>query len=313
MMRSLLVLVVLASLGTALGPAAAEPVFPTGLRVGLEPPANAVLSTRFPGFEDADRKVVITILDLPGGAYTELEAAVFGKNQPGLKDFKRETFAFDNGIGFLVTGTSEQNGVTLRKWFLLTTAAVGGRVNDLTALVTVEVPESAASVYSDAVVRKVLQSIAFRPPPVEEQMKLMPFKLGDMAGFRVMQVMPAGGVILSDGPSDNINNQPYMIISVGRGGPSEPSDRSRFARDLLASSPMQDMTVQSAEAMRIGGAPGHEVRATAKGAHGEALSMVQWLRFGSGGFLRIIGVGRTDAWDTLFTRFRAVRDGIEAK
>jgi len=29
--------------------------------------------------------------------------------------------------------------------------------------------------------------------------------------------------------------------------------------------------------------------------------------------LRIVGVGRTDAWEPLFTRFRAVRDGIEAK
>jgi hypothetical protein len=40
---------------------------------------------------------------------------------------------------------------------------------------------------------------------------------------------------------------------------------------------------------------------------------VQWVRFGSGGFLRIVGVGRSDAWDALFTRFRAVRDGIEMK
>ncbi len=41
--------------------------------------------------------------------------------------------------------------------------------------------------------------------------------------------------------------------------------------------------------------------------------MVQWVRFGSGGFLRIIGVAPKEQWDTLFPRFRAVRDAIEAK
>ncbi len=65
--------------------------------------------------------------------------------------------------------------------------------------------------------------------------------------------------------------------------------------------------------MRIGGLPGYEIRAQAKGLNGEPLSLVQWVRFGGGGFLRIVGVGRKDDWDALFTRFRAVRDGIEPR
>jgi len=46
----------------------AEPVFPPGSRVGLEPPAGLNLSKRFPGFEDPDRQAAIAILDLPGPA-----------------------------------------------------------------------------------------------------------------------------------------------------------------------------------------------------------------------------------------------------
>ena len=46
---------------------------------------------------------------------------------------------------------------------------------------------------------------------------------------------------------------------------------------------------------------------------GNEVALVQWLRFGGSGFLRIIGVGAKDDWDALFTRFRAVRDGIEAR
>jgi hypothetical protein len=101
-----------------------------------------------------------------------------------------------------------------------------------------------------------------------------------------------------------------MIVSVERGGPPTPEDRARFARDLLATAPVRDLSFQSAESMRINGGPGYEVRAQAKGPGGEAVSLVQWLRFGNSGFLRVIGVSRTEDWNELFTRFRAVRDGI---
>ena len=72
----------------------AEPVFPPGLRIGLEPPGDLKPSTHFPGFEDIDRKVAVTILDLPASAYAELERAAKAKNQRGLTDVKRENFSF---------------------------------------------------------------------------------------------------------------------------------------------------------------------------------------------------------------------------
>jgi hypothetical protein len=65
--------------------------------------------------------------------------------------------------------------------------------------------------------------------------------------------------------------------------------------------------------MRIGGAPGYELRAKATGLQGEPVTLVQWVRFGTGGFLRIVGVGRAEGWDELFTRFRAVRDGVDMR
>ena len=81
-----------------------------------------------------------------------------------------------------------------------------------------------------------------------------------------------------------------MIVSIGRGGPAEAGDRGLFARDLLADAPVRDLTMQSSEPMRISGAPGHEIRAQGKGPGGDPVSLVQWMRFGSGGFLRVIGV-----------------------
>jgi len=313
MLRRLLLVMFAAAVGLAgLNAASAEPVFPPGMRIGLEPPGDAKLSTHFAGFEDTERKVAISIVDLPAAAYPDLEAAAFGKNQRGLDDMKRESFPFESGIGFLISGHLQANGGTVYKWLLLA-KSFAGPAQDLTTLVTVTVPEAARAVYTDAAIREALASVTFRAAPLQEQLGMLPFKLGDMAGFRIMTVLPEGGVILTEGPSDNLNTQPYIIITVGRGGPSEPDDRRRFARDMLTAAPLRDLNVQSAEMMRITGWPGHEIRATAKGLNGDALSLVQWLRFGTGGFMRIVCVSRTDAWDTLFPRFRAVRDGIEPK
>jgi hypothetical protein len=289
--------------------AAADPVFPPGLRVGLEPPAGMVLSKTFPGFEDIDRKAAITILDLPVRAYEDIERSAFSPNQPGLTGMKRQSFPFASGIGFLISVQVTENGVPMHKWFLL--ASVPGQ--DLATLVNVAVPDSALANYPEAAVLKALASVTLRPTPVAEQISMLPFTVNDMAGFRVVQVLPAGGMIMVDGPTDDLSRQPYMIVAVGRGAPEDPADRGKFSRELLSSAPLRNINVTGAEPMRIGGMQGFEIRAQAVGIAGEPVNLVQWVRFGSGGFLRIVGVGRKEDWDSLFTRFRAVRDGVELK
>ena len=298
----------LASLTTA----GAEPVFPPGLRVGLEPPAGLKPSMQFPGFLDSEHKVIITILELPGRAYEDVERAVFAQNQTGLTDVKRESFAFANGIGILVSGRASENGAPVRRWFLLA-GGLGGAASDLTTLINVTVPEPAAAFYPEAAIRKALASVTFRPNPLQEQLGMMPFKLNELAGFRVMRVLREGAVILTEGPTDDLDTQPYVIVSVGSGGPAQPEVRGRFARDLLSTAPLRDLSIQLAEPMRIGGQPGYEIRAQASAQAGGPLALVQWLRFGGSGYLRVVGAGRKDDWDTLFTRFRAVRDGVELR
>jgi hypothetical protein len=125
--------------------------------------------------------------------------------------------------------------------------------------------------------------------------------------------MPTGTAVLADN-SDNISiSRPIMIVSVGRGGPANSSDRGRFARDLVATAPVRELSIKSAEPMRINNAAGHEIRAEGKDPAGQSLSLVQWIRFGSGGYLRIVGAGPSGEWDQMFGRFRAVRDGIDMR
>lgn len=312
MLRRLMMLVTAAAIGFAAVPASAEVSYPPGLRIGLEPAAGLALSKRFPGFEDDQNRVAIAILDLPARAYEDLEKSAFGPQQQGLTDVKRESFPFGSGIGFLVTAKAEENGVKLTKWFLLGTA-VAGPVGDLAMLINVQVPDAARGVYTDEVVRKMLASVTFRAAPIAEQLNLLPFKIGDLAGFRVMQVLPQGGAILIDGPVDDMARSTYIIVSVGKGAPETADERGRFAQEILANAPLRNLSVTSGEAMRIGGGQGYEIRGKAQGLQGEPVNLVQWIRFGSGGFLRVIGVGPAQGWDDMFNRLRAVRDGVEPR
>jgi hypothetical protein len=302
------VLSVLASGASAM----AAPVFPPGLRVGLEPAAGLTVSRRFPGFEDAERHVSVTILELPAAAYDKLMRSAVAKDQQGMTEVKRESFTFAGGLGYLVSGEARDNGIPVHRWFLIASAAAEA-VPNLALLLRVEVPEPARAVYTDAVVRKMLASVAFRRVSLQELIGLLPFKLTAMAGFRVVKVMP-GGVLVTDSADEDLAKQPYAIVTVGRGAPDQSADRSRFARDMLTATPLRDLKVTMAEPMRISGSPGHEIRAEAVGLDGAPIALVQWLRFGGGdGFLRIVAVARRQDWDAVFNRFRALRDGVTFK
>jgi hypothetical protein len=68
------------------------------------------------------------------------------------------------------------------------------------------------------------------------------------------------------------------------------------------------------EPLRIGGQPGYQTMAEARDARsGTDVMVVQWLRFGSGGFLQMIGVARAETWTHVLARLRTVRDSIEPK
>lgn len=292
-------------------PACAEVLFPKGLRVGLEPPAGMTASAQFSGFEDKERKASIKILDLPAAAYESLEKGLFAapKDNSAITIEKRESFPFKDGLGFLVAFRQEKDGATLHRWVMIA-KSISHSVPNLAAMVDVEVPDAALSVYGDAAVRAALKSVTFRPPPIDEQLSMMPFKLDDRAGFRVMRVMPTGAVILIDAPDDDVTRNPYMIVSVGNGAPEKAGDRAEFSRQLLMTAPLADLKLTSMETIRVQNFPAIEIRAEAKGPRGDPLSIIQWIRFGGVGFLRVVGITPKDKWDALFPRFRTVRDGV---
>jgi hypothetical protein len=224
----------------------------------------------------------------------------------------REELALKEGRGFLVVARQAVAGTPTRKWALVATD------RDLTAVVSVQVPEAAQDAYPDAALRAALATFVTRAAvPVQEQLDLLPFSIRDLAGFRIVRAAASGAALLTDGPKDAIelNEQPLLLITFLPGVGDQTSDRDSMARRAIAATPgVKDMRAVRSEPMRIAGQPGHEIVVEATDARTEAeLRIVQWLRFGSAGSLRLLGAVRKDDWDNMFPRFRAVRDAIEPK
>jgi hypothetical protein len=144
----------------------------------------------------------------------------------------------------------------------------------------------------------------------------VPFKLGEMSGMRPVRILGGTGVFLTDGPKDTpaVADQPVFVISIGQGGPEQASERVNFARNLFTGlADFKDVRIVSGDMLRLGGGslPTHELQAEAKDVQTDTpMKIVQWVRFGPGAFVRMVGVARADVWSKEFPRFRAVRDGI---
>jgi hypothetical protein len=312
---------VFAVLVWALPARAADAVFPTGSRIGLVPPLTMPLSRRFMGFEDAEAGAAILLSTLPGDAFKYLDKSMVPETLDKQGIDKREPFAAAGSTGFLLSGKQTTAESSLYKWMLV--APAGG----VTALVTVRVPDQAGK-YSDQVVRAALSTLAVRASvPDAERLSLLPFKVGDLAGFRIDDVLPGRALMLvhepaggeqSDKASNDTNKDAAghnvdarFLIAALPGGPTEPKDDDNFAQvsfDRIGG--IANVRIQDAEPLRINGQSGYQTLAKAKDAQGADLMVVQWLRFGTGGYMQMIGIAHADLWPGMLTQLRQVRDGI---
>src|SRR5262249_28108077 len=161
--------------------------------------------------------------------------------------------------------------------------------------------------------------LAVRPSvPLEEQISLVPFKLTDLSGLRPIRVLGGAGGLMTDGASDTPTpaEQPIFIVMIGQGAPEQASDRANFACNLFTGvgdfKEMHFVNGPGGDMLRLGGGNliTHELQAEAKEAFTDIpMKLVQWVRFGSGTFIRMVGMARADQWSAVFPRFRAVRDG----
>lgn len=322
---------------------AADPFFPVGSRLGLVPPPGMVPSKTFEGFVDLDKNAAILLATFPAAAYDQLDKTMVPEalKKQGIDVAKREPITLGVGKGFLLSGEQSTGNERYRKWLLI------AAMSDLTALVTVQVQQQDTT-YPDKAVRDALATLAVRANvPDAESLSLLPFTIGNLAGFHIDHVLPGRALMLVDAPTDVAANtapdpsatkskagskpdskadsntadaaksplNARMFVAAMPGSPQEASDDDGFARVLFDQiAGIKEVRIQDAEPLRIDGQSGYQTLAKAKDGESDTDIMVaQWLRFGTGGFLQMIGIARADQWSDMLTRLRTVRDSIDPK
>jgi hypothetical protein len=315
-MRSLSIFPALGVVLALAAPAqAADPVFPPASHVGLVVPATMKLSQNFRGFEDRDASASILILELPSQAYegVEKQLAPEALKKDGLVEEKRETVTLNGAAkGLLLSGTQENDHKKYHKWLLLASWPEGA------SLISFQVPDENKSKYPEASVRAALLSVTLRSVvPVDEQLRLVPIRFDELSGMRPFRVLGNSSVFLTEGATDPKEPaaQPLLIVSVAPGGPEQASDRANFSRQLFFGlSDFKDLRIVGTDVLKLDNLQTYEIQAEAKDPKSDApMKLVQWIRFGNSGFIRFVGIARTDAWAAAFPKFRAVRDGTKSR
>src|SRR3989440_957093 len=290
---------------------AADPVFPQGMRVGLTPLVGLSRAKTFAGFETEDQGVKVLVTELPAEAYGEVMNA-FKANPAGAGGVKPESIETAAGLAYYTAESAKDGPTNVRRYSMI---LPGGTFS---GYIAVQVPENAGKIYTDDAVRQMFASAVIRKEvPVDEQLGLMPFKIGELSDFKNVRTLAAGGaIILADGDeTTGFEPAPFMVIGVIGSAPAQADDRGRFAQQVATTIPgVRDARITVSEPIRIDGMPGYETRVDAtSGKDNTSVTLVQWLRFGNANALRIIGSSPRDQWSSAFPRFRAVRDGIQPR
>ena len=311
-MKHIRILSAVALLVTIIGPAfAAEAVFPPGSRVGMIPLVGLTRAKTFIGFETEDESVKVLVAELPPEAYGEVMNA-FKANPAGTGGVKPESIETAVGTAYYTAENARNGASAVRRYSMI---LPGGTFS---GYVAVQVPENASKIYTDDAVRQMFASAVVRKEvPVEEQLGLLPFKIGELGDFKTIRTLaPGAALILADGNEvTGFEPQPFMVIGLIGATAAQPDDRGRFAQQAATTIPgVRDARITMSEPIRIEGMPGYETRIDAtSGKDNTAVTVVQWLRFGGSNALRIIGSAPRDQWAKAFPRFRAVRDGIQPR
>ena len=292
---------------------AADPVFPMASAVGLVPPDGMTASKTFPGFEDTDKDAAILIAAQSPAVYADLKKGLDADvlKKEGITVEKREDIPLSFGTVTLVTGKAQADKKSYRKWLMI------GQAKGATALVNAQVPEKETA-YTDAAMRAALLTLTVRESvPDAEKLAVLPFTIGDLAGFHVQNVLVGRAALLGDPPDTTNPNdfQPHLFIGVFPGGPQEPADRAEFARVAFSQIiGLENVKISISEPLRITNQPGFQTVAQAKDGHtGVNIMVAQWLRFGGGAFMQMIAMAPADKWGDAQNRLRTVRDSIDLK
>ena len=294
--------------------AVAAPVFPPASRIGIAPPKGMVLSGKFPGFEDEKAEAAIFLTELSRESYDGASGTLTAEAlaQQGIKIIRRDAPKEGEKKRLIVRGEQSANGKSFERWFM-----VDGE-SDITVLVAVQLPKAATRTYTEKTIRDALATLSVRPKlSQEELLSAMPFKLGELSGFRISRVMAGSSAVLTDGDKDapEPHEQPVVIIARAPIAPPPEENRDPYARRVFAETRAAgQLVIERAGPVKLGENSGHEIIAAGRDPDSKQdLFAMQSFRFGKDNFIRILAIGPARDREALEKRFSAIRDSIADK
>ncbi|KQT45643.1 hypothetical protein ASG52_14535 [Methylobacterium sp. Leaf456] len=315
-LRRLAAAVLLAGAAMTVSASAQEAIFPPSSRFGFSAPGDMMVSKRFTGFERKGGGVVVSVVELPAPAYTEMEQSFTDETlkTQGMVVRSRESVPLADGLqGVLFTGEATASDVpgvpAVNKWLLI----VGGA--DVTGLI---IAQAATGAESEAAIRSMLTSVTLRPAlGLDEQVAALPFRVGDPAGFRPVRALAGNSVLMTLGPRDQIAamEQPILVIAQAVQAPTPQEQRDGLARQaLFANQTMKDFQIERSQSYRQNGIDWHEIVARAVDIPSSTPVVVaQTIRFNPDGYIRAVGVTRADQRADVLPLFRQVVDSLQVK
>lgn len=293
-----------------LASAAAEPVFPPGSAIGLEPPPGYTTARAFTGFQSPDGGTVV-LAQFPAAAWPEMADGMTPERlaQNGLEDSTRRSLRVAGREGVLIEGRQAARGLTYTRWL----AVFPGE--GFTGLVTVNLPGHPPSEAGRARVEAALAGLAVRAPDRAAQVAALPFAFRETEELRVQEVVMGSTVLL--GEAAGRARKPTLVIAASTGVPPG-ADRVELAEGALRSlAQYTDLEVERSERARVAGSEGVFTLARANDANGRGpVRLAQWIAFppgGAGAAIRAIGEAVPEEFDAALPGFRRVVDSLAAR
>ena len=295
---------------------AAEAIYPPGSRFGFSPPPDMAISKRFTGFERLEGGATVSVVELPPAAYVDLEKNFTDENlkTQGFVVSNREAIKLAGDVdAVLFTGEqsiAEPPGTpSIKKWLLL--------VGDPT-VTGIIIAQSLPGAETEESMKAMLTGVRIRPAlSLDQLVGALPFRVGNLAGFRPVRVLAGNSMLMTLGPKDEVSNleQPILVLAQAVQPPPTAEQRDAFAKAALYSNQtIKDFVIERSQSYRQNGVDWHEIVARAKDLPTDTPVVVsQTIRFAPDGYLRAVGVVRAEQREVTLSRFRDVVDSVHVK
>lgn len=283
--------------------ALAEPVFPPGSAIGLDPPPGWTRSMRFTGFENAATggSILLVEVPMPPGAIRQALTPDRLAGE-GVVEEGRAEVTVAGRAGLLVRGAQRVGGATVAKRIL----ALDGE--GFAALVTASLPQGAPAEL--AAVETALAGVVLRRADAGAARDALPFRLTESGALQLRQVALNAAMLSTTDAPDPRPGTPLLVIAASLNGlVVAPADRRATAeRAFRGLAGLTGLVVEGDAPVAFAGADAVLLRGHGRDSDsGAPVRVQQWLAFpAGGGTLRAIAMAPADRWDALLPAFEAV-------